>query len=180
MRRSIIVLHSALAPSAVADALNREIDSEQWTPFGFRGSRDVLGKVVGNRLRLRKRRFYRQNCFAGMFYGTFEPEPGGTRIEGHFDSPLLPRCFMWFWLAGAVLLGTPMFLAALIDVVRRTHYGSGDEWVGLLVPPCLVAAGIGLPVIGRLQGRTDERFILQFIQETLAARVEDHTHQSAP
>ena len=81
---------------------------------------------------------------------------------------------MRFWLAGVTLLGTPIFGVTLIDVVRGTHHGSGDQWVGLVVPPCLVTFGIALPRIGRLQGRTDERFILRFMQETLAARLEDH------
>jgi hypothetical protein len=48
----------------------------------------------------------------------------------------------------------------------------GDRWVGLIVPPALVLFGTVLPRIGRLLGKSDERFMLEHIQITLAARIE--------
>jgi hypothetical protein len=50
---------------------------------------------------------------------------------------------------------------------------SGDKWVGLLVPPGLVLFGTVLPKVGRLLGKSNERFILEHVQNTLAARIED-------
>jgi hypothetical protein len=86
MKQSVI-LSSALTPVALADALCRSIDEERRTLFslsGYRGSRTVLGEVTENTFRLRKRR-YRRNDFAPHFYGQFQQELGGSRIEGYFD-----------------------------------------------------------------------------------------------
>jgi hypothetical protein len=175
MARTVFALHSTLAPTAVADALRRSIDEEHWTLFslsGYQGSRPLLGEVGENTFRLQKRKYYR-NDFAGQFYGRFAPEPGGTRIEGYFDAPRWARYFMRIWLAFAVLVGTPIFVTTVIDVVRGSHHMSGDQWVGLVVPPGLVLFGIALPTFGRLLGKSNERFILEHVVKTLAARIEE-------
>jgi hypothetical protein len=173
-----IVLHSALAPDALVDRLRSSVDEERRTPFslsGYKGSRPVLGKVGESTFRLQKRRCWR-NDFAPHFYGQIQPEPGGTKIEGYFDVPRWAKLFMRVWLAAAVALGTPIFVLTLLDVTTGSHNVSGDKWVGLAVPPALVAFGILLPKLGRLLGRPDERTILEHLQNTLAARCEDYRH----
>ena len=176
MGRTVFVLHSALAPNALADALRRSIDEPHWTPFslsGYKGNLPLLGEVGEKTFKLQKRKYYR-NDFAGQFYARFAPEPGGTRIEGYFDYPRWARYFMRIWLAFAVLVGTPIFVGTLSDVVRNSYYVSGNKWVGLIVPPVLVLVGTVLPKVGRLLGKGDERFMLEHIQNTLAARIEEH------
>jgi hypothetical protein len=59
---------------------------------------------------------------------------GGTRIEGYFDAQRWAKYFMRIWLGFAVLMGTPIFVRTVIDVVSGSHYMSGDKWVGLLEP----------------------------------------------
>jgi hypothetical protein len=175
MGRTVFVLHSALTPDAVADALRRSIDEQRWTPFslsGYKGNLPLLGEVGENTFKILKRTYYR-NDFAGHLYAQFAPEPGGTRIDGYFDYPPWARYFMWIWLAFAVLVGTPMFVGTLSDVVRNSPYTSGDKWVGLIVPPVLVLFGTVLPKFGRLLGKRDERFMLEHIQNILAARIEE-------
>jgi hypothetical protein len=174
MSRVVYVLHSALAPNVVGDTLRRSIDEEHWTLFslsGYRGNRPLLGEVGEKTFRLQKRR-YSRNDFTGHFYARFEPESGGTRIEGYFDAPRWARYFMRIWLAGAVLIGTPIFVETAMDVVTGSHHMSGDTWVGLIVPPVLVFCGTVLPRLGRLLGKRDERFILEHVQDTLAATLE--------
>jgi hypothetical protein len=174
MGRKVFVLHSALAPNAVADALRSSIDEAQWTLFslsGYKGKLPLLGQVGETTFELQKRKYYR-NDFAGRFYGRFAPELGGTRIEGYFDYPRWARYFMRIWLGFAVLVGTPLFVGALSDVIAGSNYVSGDKWVGLLVPPALVLFGTVLPRFGRLLGKSNERFMLEHIQNTLAARIE--------
>jgi hypothetical protein len=61
----------------------------------------------------------------------------------------------------------------LSDAVVGSHYVSGDRIVGFVVPPALVLFGIFAPKIGRLFSRGEERFILQYVQETLVARMEE-------
>jgi len=122
MGRTVFVLHSALTPNAVADALRRSIDEQRWTPFslsGNKGNLPLLGEVGENTFKILKRKYYR-NDFAGQLYAQFAPEPGGTRIEGFFDYPRGVRYFMRIWLAFAVLMGTPIFVETLSDVVSGT------------------------------------------------------------
>ena len=175
MGRTVYVLHSAIAANTVAEALRRSIDEEHWTLFslsGYRGNRPLLGEVRENTFRLQKRR-YSRNDFAGHFYARFEPEVGGgTSIEGYFDAPRWARYFMRIWLAGAVLIGIPIFLETLVDIITGSHHMSGDLWVGLIVPPALVLFGTVLPKFSRRLGKKDRQFILEHMQQTLAARIE--------
>ena len=84
---------------------------------------------------------------------------------------------MRFWLGAVILIGTPIFVKTLIDIATGSHDMSGDRWVGLIVPPTMVFFGTVLPRLGRLLGRKDERFILEHVQNTLAARVEEPPHE---
>jgi hypothetical protein len=79
---------------------------------------------------------------------------------------------MRFWLGGVVLMGTPIFIKTVIDIATGSHYMSGDRWVGLIVPSAMMFFGTVLPKFGRLLGKKDERFILEYVQNTLAARIE--------
>ena len=181
MSRKTLVFHSALTPAVLRDTLSRTIDQEQWTPFllsGFRGERPLLGEVGEDTFRLRKRRYYR-NDFARQFYARIMPEQGGTRIEAYFDTPRVTRYFMRVWLAGAVLIGTPIFIMTALDVSAGSHNMTGDLWVGLVVPPALILWGTFLPRIGWLFSRSEERFILQYVQGTLVARVEDPSYSAS-
>lgn len=164
-------------PIAVADALRRSIDEERRTLFslsGYRGSCNILGEVTGNTFRLQKRRYWR-NDFAPHLFGQFQPEVGGSRIEAHFDVSRWTRNFMRFWLVGVALLGGPIFVLCVIDLTTGSHHTTGDARVGLIVPLALVFWGFLLPKIGRLFGRGDERFLLEFVQRTLTARLEKST-----
>jgi hypothetical protein len=167
------VLHSTLAPSAMADALRRSIDEGHRTLFslsGYKGTKLILGEVGQNTFKLQKRR-YSRNDFAGQFFARFEPERGGTRIEGYFDAPPWARWYMRIWLAGAVLIGTPLFISTLVDMSRGSS--RPNDWVGLVVPPALILFGVAMPMVGRLFGRPDRRLILEHVQHTLGARLAD-------
>jgi hypothetical protein len=166
-----IVLHSALAPVALLDALRRSIDEERSTLFslsGFRGSQPILGEVMDSSFRLQQRRYWR-NDFGPNFYAQVQPEPGGSRIEGHFAVSRRVKLTMRLWLILAIALGAPLFVSAVRELVRGA---SGNVWIGAL-PPALIIWGFVLPKLGRLLGRGEERFLLEFVQHTLAARIEE-------
>ena len=87
-----IVIHSALAPEAFADTLLRSIGKDDvnlrllmpwfirllWT----RGSREVLGLIEGNTFRLRR---WNAMQWSPNFYGKWEADQSGTRIEGSLE-----------------------------------------------------------------------------------------------
>jgi hypothetical protein len=81
---------------------------------------------------------------------------------------------MRFWLAAVAVLGGPIFVLSAFDLVAGSRHMSGDISVGLIVPPAMIAWGFLLPQIGRLFGRADGRFLVDFVQQTLAARVEEN------
>jgi len=169
------VFHSNLAPASITVLLQGSLDAECRSLFslsGYKGDRPLLGTVVGSTFTIQKRRYYR-NDFAGRFYGRFEPEGCGTRIEGYFDSPEWTRWFMRIWLGVVILLGVPGFVAALISIAKGTATREEGAWVGLVVPPALILFGIVLPKFGRLLGQGDEQDILRYVQNTLVARL-DH------
>lgn len=179
--RTTLTLHSALAPDAVAAALRRSIDEDKKTIFSLfsltidRGSSAVVGVVTENTFRLRRRK-YRRSDFAPCLYGRFYEESGGSRIEAHFDLSPWTRAFVSLWLGGATILGGPIFVACLIDVITGRHLTSGDARVGLIVPPALILCGFVLERIGRLFGLGDEQLLSEFVEQTLAARTEEPIH----
>lgn len=167
-----IVLHSGLTPTAAADALRRSIDEERRTTFswsGYKGDQPVLGVITGNTFRLQKRRYWR-NDFAPHFYGAMAPEPGGTRIEGHFDLSQWVKGFMWVWLGIAAMIGIPIFISTLIEYSKGQQ--ADNDVLGLIVPPALIVWGFVLPRLGRLFGRGDEAFIVQHLELCLSARID--------
>ena len=136
MARRMIVLHSALGPEAVVDALRRGVDEERWTLFslsGLAGDRPMVGRVEGERFRLRKRRYWHDD-FAGQFYGRIEAQADGTRIDGYFDFPRWVHWLVRGWLVLAVVIAAPIFVLTLSDMLAGTHFmGGGNPWVGLVV-----------------------------------------------
>ena len=171
-----LMLRSTLTPTGVADALRRSIDQEERTLFslsGYKGSLPVLGEVTETAFRLQKRRYWR-NDFAPHLYGQFEAEAGGSRIEAHFDVSRWVKMFMRIWLVGVALLGGPIFVLSALDLLTGSHHITGDSLIGLIVPPAMILWGFLLPRIGCLFGQGDEQFLLDFVQLTLAARVEEY------
>ena len=171
-----MILRSTLAPNATADALRRSIDEERRTLFslsGYRGSLPVLGEVNGSTFRLRKRRYWR-NDFAPNLYGEIQADAAGSRIDARFELCPWIKAFMRFWIGGALLLGAPIFVLSALDHFTGSHHTTGDSWVGLVVPPAMVLWGFLLPRIGRLFSIGDEKYLLEFVQQILAAQIDEH------
>lgn len=174
--KKTVVLHSSLTRGAAAEALRRSIDQESLTLFslsGFQGSCPVLGEVDTDSFRLRKRLYYR-NDFARQFYGRFEEEPGGTRIEGYFAYRRFPRIFITAWFVGVVSLGTIAFISTVRDQVAGSHRMGNNTWIGLVALPALVLFGIVLLWFSRMLSSSGERFLLEHLKATLSARIEEH------
>jgi hypothetical protein len=176
MSRRVYKLHSALSPDALLEALRRTTDPDRRSYFslsGYRGDRPLIRSEasVGS-FRLQKRRYWR-NDFAPFFYAQFKREPGGTLIEGFLNMAKWARYFMRIWLALAILIGAPIFIRSFAEMASHRGMVNGDLWVGVLVPPSMVLWGFVLPQIGRLLSRGEQGFILDYLETTLAARLEE-------
>jgi len=165
-------MHSSLTPDAFSEALRRAIDPEHRALrlSGYEGDRPIHGEVKGNTFRLQKRRIS-NNDFAGHFFGTAEPEPGGCKIEAYFAPRLWARYFMRFWVAFAVITGVPLLVSSLREVVA--HGMGDDQWVGILVPLVLIFVGTVLPRWTQRFGRGDRRMMIEFVSQVGAAKVDD-------
>jgi hypothetical protein len=140
-----------------------------FSPSGYKGSKPVIGWLEGYKFLLQKRRYW-NNAFAPQFHGNLLPEGKGSQIEGSFDTPRIAKIFIRIWLVGAILIGAPIFILSLLDLIHRHRYVEGDLWVGLVVPPAVVLFGIFLPKFGLLLGSREEEYILEFLRTTLVAR----------
>ncbi len=173
--KRIITMHSEYDPVAFGEALRCSIDEEHRTFFslsGYEGTRPILGEVGANSFRIQRRR-YSRNDFAGHLYGSFIPEGTGTKIEAHFDMPRWARYLWRFWLGGAVVIGTIIFVQTLLGILTGPNQLNGDRWVGFVVPPSLVGYSVLFPMLTRRFGRKDRRFLLEFLQRVGATRVDD-------
>jgi hypothetical protein len=132
-------------------------------PFAFLGARltkPIRGRLRYPAIRLERRRGY-NNSFAPIFYGTMEPDPkGGTNIKGHFGMyPGVKLFFVaWFTFFGVLLVG---LVSSSISQGRLSSF----PYQVITVP----ALGAGILAIGRLLGKGDEEFLVEFLEKTLEA-----------
>jgi hypothetical protein len=159
-----IFLRTDLSPEECLRRLGEATDVAQWgfSLSGYRGSKPVLAKFDGNRFKLWKRIYYR-NDFRPYFYGTLVPQDRSSRIQGYFDVDRWVKIFMWVWLGFVILSSIPVFIVSVSRPIR------GDAWVGVIVPIGLILFGIFLPKFGRWIGRGQETFLKEFLETTLAA-----------
>jgi hypothetical protein len=169
---SEIRLFSPLSPAECASRLEAVIDSERSALFsvaGLFGSRPVVGRVTGSSLRLRKRIGYR-NSFQIFLTATMQPEAGGTLISGGFAMHPFVRVFMLIWFGGVILMGGSIFVATVRGTFSVTGGHRQNIWLGLVLPPAMLAFGAGLLRVGRFLDRDEARFLTDFLVETLNAR----------
>jgi hypothetical protein len=175
--RHFTALHTDFGDEECRRRLLESIDPERRTIFslsGYKGSASIIGWVDGYNFYLHKRRYF-HNDFAPVCRGSLLPQDKGTRIECYFDVPRWTQIFMRFWLAGAILIGVPIFVISLLDLLKTGIFSDGDQYLGLAVPVALVLFGIFLPMLGLLISEPEEGFILEFLQSTLVARIPNST-----
>jgi len=168
-KRITIALRTDLGVEECLRRLREASDIGEWTIFsfsGYKGSKPVLSKFNGNEFKLWKRRYYR-NSFAPFFFGNLSREERGTRVEGRFGMDPYVKGFMIVWLSLAVVFSSPIFFSTLAHPIH------GDDWTGILIPAGLVCFGILLPKFGQLIGKREERYLREFLETTLAARIDE-------
>jgi hypothetical protein len=137
-------------------------------PSGYGGSKPVFAKLRGTRVKLWKRR-ERRNDFAPCFVGVLSPQGSGSQLIGRFQMDGAVRLCAAFWFTfsvGITLATLPGLLGHLADVSGQL---SGLDFM----PLGLVIFGALLFMYGRRIGKSEESFLLDFLQTTLEAREDD-------
>jgi hypothetical protein len=174
MSSKSITFNSALAAEAVRDALLRSIATQgvpsYLEPWFYRmlrkddQTRPVWGVVETQKFRLRRRR---GGVYAPNFYATWEPQSGGTRIDGYFDLGPIERLSLRITLFVFLAFSALGVLLNALDLTRGTHF-TNDPQLGLVLSILLVPFCIGFYVFVQKRGsRYDDR-LLAFIETTLA------------
>ena len=164
-------MHSDYAPEICVARLVNALDIDDRTLFsfsGYRGEKPILGRVSGIQFRLHKRRYWR-NDFAPVLYGRLIPEMRGTQIEAYWGIQSWTRTFMRVWIALAILIGAPMFVAVLYQLIAGPPAASKDSYLSLIVPPALILWGFILPKLGSALGYHERKYLVDFLQQTLIA-----------
>jgi len=135
---------------------------------GYHGKNPVLGRFSDFEFRLHKRRYWR-NDFAPVLYGRLVAESRGTLVETYWGIQRWPRIFMRIWLTFAALIGVPVFVASLWQLITGNQNLRGDLYVNLLVPPGMLLFGMMLPKVGMALGFREKRFLAEFLERVLVA-----------
>jgi hypothetical protein len=182
MPRTVFVFHSVLNSDAVSDALLRSIDSEvsaldvlPWfVRMMWKGrSGRVRGRVERNTFRLKKWSAWQ---FSPSFYGKWESQYGGTRIEGYFDLDSVAR---WSSRLTTVLL---LSFAAIgitlntLDLKARTHF-TVDPKIGLVISILFVPVAVGIYLIAGVLGSRRDKRLVEFLERTLIAVRDDENYR---
>lgn len=174
MPRTVLLFHSALNPDAVSETLLRSLDGGLYSvdlmPWYVRllwraRSRKVRGRVEQNTFRLRKWNAWQ---LSPCFYGKWEPQYGGTRIEGYFD--LDPAARFGARITLAVLLGFAAIGITLngLDLKVGTHF-TVDPQIGLALSILFVPFTLGMYFIARALGFRRDKRLVEFVERTLVA-----------
>jgi hypothetical protein len=169
-----LVLHSVLSPEAVADTLFRSIDKEMALhaamPWFVRlvwkgGSRQVRGLIDGNKCRLKRRNAWQ---WSPNFYGKWEAEYSGTRIEGYFDLAPQVKGALRFTLVTVLSLTVIGIVLNALDLTAGTHF-TVDPSIGLSISILSVPFILGFYLVATKLGSRADESLLEFLERTLAA-----------
>jgi len=167
----LVVLQTNLAADECLRRINAAIDRERLTLFsfsGFAGSKPILGRICGNTFRLQKRRLYR-NSFAPFLYGQVRSSVSGSLIELRFRMHPFVMVFMCIWFSGVILIGGFISIHALIEIIRGGYGAKENQWLGVGIFPAMLTFRVLLVAFGKWLGKSEKRYMLTFLQETLQA-----------
>jgi hypothetical protein len=122
----------------------------------------------GVRLHARKRLWYR-NSFQTRLSADLKGEGGQTRIYCRISMHPLVAAFMAVWLTFVVLIGGVVVIESMVALASEAQTPK-EVWLGVGVPPLLLAFGFGLLRFGRYLARGERQFLIDFVGQTVGAR----------
>jgi len=159
-----------LSPLSLEECVRRLRDAIDG-PWRLRGKRAVTGSVDEARFRGWKRVSYR-NSFQTEVIATFVADRDQTRIHCRFGLSPFVVAFIAIWACGVLWIGGQIFVASIAAMLRGAT-DLNQQFMGIVVPPALLAFLWGLVWLGRRLARDEREFLTQFLCATLqACRVE--------
>ena len=160
--RGEIELLSPLSREACAARLDDAVDTG-WTGFG---SKPAIGRVDQTSFRIRKRLPAAvHNSFQSYLTGRMEDSGSATRVRCQFGMHPFVRVFMAIWFAMLFAFG-----AGWIVMASHSNGAGGFTVVGAIIPIMMAVFGVGLVIFGRFFARNEQRFLLDFLAQTIDAR----------
>ena len=162
-----------VAPYPVEEC-KRRLEAEMNAPLSILAlaeARPLIGRFRGNQLRARRRVWYRRS-----FYLSAEliAEGSETRIRCRFSMHPFDKVVRIVWFSGLVLIGGGALIAAIIDAAL--HRDLARVWPSIVIPIFMLIFGLVVGGFGHHIARNDQRFLTDFIAETLSARQIDAAH----
>jgi hypothetical protein len=164
LETTVVDLVSPLRRNECVRRLREHVDAG----LGISGMRPVIGEIGETSFTLRPRIGYR-NSFKTVLRGTFVEEGRGTRLHCRVGVHPFIRAFMLFWLAGWVLSACvvePPYVLALIHGTLP----SAVPPIANALPVLMFCFGIALTKVGRLTGRDEQQYLVEFVANWLDAR----------
>jgi len=168
--RQQVQLYSPHPPAECVARLRAVINSEHLfcLPNWF-GTEPVSGRVTETSLRLSKRIWYR-NSFQSFLFAKMRPEAGGTVISGKVGMHPFTSVFMCIWLGVAFIFGGIILVPSVRSLIAHPDNIQQETWVGCAVPLLMPTFGFCLVWCGRFLARNEDRFLTDFLSQTLDAK----------
>lgn len=184
MSRETFVLHSSLPLDRFEAVLRQTVSTDRWWrefPLAFlfnAGTSPVVVKFLRAGIRLRRLHYLINNSHYPVFYASYQAEPSGTRIEGHFD--LLPHTKLGTGILRvlAIVVCSLFVLRTLSGLFTGQHYTIKNDPTDLFAVIVFVCLGFLLPQFLSFLGRGDKPFILDYLQNHFLARIEEQLAKS--
>jgi hypothetical protein len=188
MHRNSVVLHSKLAPAVVGDLLQQSVKPKSASPLTFLllitavitvvswvsgapwndPSRQEIRQVHGRTFRLERRR---GRPFSPSFYGSWEAEHDGTKIEGYFGLPSTVMISLRVWLFMMVTMAVLGVVLNLLDLTIETHF-TVDPKIGLALSICFLLLSVVGYLLAQWLGSRRDAGSLAYLRQNLSAYVE--------
>jgi hypothetical protein len=150
-------LVSPLPPAQCVERLRAALDEDGAPVLGNVGTASLrLRKVLGENV---------HNSFQTYLRATLDAAGAGTRLNCRFGPHPFVVAFMLFWFLAVLgfLVGFSIFFAGSVgDPMARG--------MTTIIPIFMFVFGIGMVTFGRHWSRDEARFLLEFLQQTIAAR----------
>ena len=153
-----MTVRSPLPPEDVERRINEEAGS-RWNPF----QSGVVGGALAGRIRLRVRRFFR-NDWKPILAGRISSEGGGSRIELAYRAPRWALPFALLWFAIVILMSVTMVAQGM---------GSEDAWIAAIILPAFYLIPVLAYILGTWGAETECELLLHFIARVTDAQIEN-------